>query len=224
MHSPQTRAQAILLREAGYSYGGISTALGISKSTLNTWLKNIDCIHNESVVGVIGSTHERLIKASRQRKTSSLTLAEEYAESQIANLSERDIFLMGMGIYLGEGSKSHGIVRISNADPRVLQFSLIWLRKCFGLTDRHFKVRIHAYPDTDIEAALDFWISELNLPKTCFHPFFIDRRQNKQQKKRRILPHGTAHLTVIGNGHKDHGVLLHRKILATMNRILNMRD
>ena len=99
-----------------------------------------------------------------------------------------------------------------------------WLKKGFGLSDRNFRVRIHAYPDTDTEKAISFWMKELDICKDSFYPFSIDKRTGKSQRNSRVLPYGTAHLSVVSNGVKDHGVLLHRKILATIDRVLNMRD
>ena len=99
-----------------------------------------------------------------------------------------------------------------------------WFRKCFNVNDLHFKVRIHIYPDSNPVEAIDFWSRELSLNKACFYKPYIDRRLNKKIKKNKVLPHGTAHLTVNSNGNKDLGILLHRKIIASIDRVLDRRE
>ncbi len=157
----------------------------------------------------------------RLDKQISIEKALAYATQTVNELSLRDVFMIGLAIYIGEGSKVPGIIRVSNSDPRIIKFSIIWFKKCFGLSNENFHVRIHAYPDTDQILSLNFWQTELGLTESSFLAFSIDKRMGKNTAKAGSLPHGTAHLTVVSNGQKEFGILLHRKILATMDRILN---
>jgi hypothetical protein len=162
---------------------------------------------------------KKSVLAKRADKMLSLKNAQDYAERQIGHLSERDIFLLGIGIYIGEGSKTANIIRISNSDPKIIKFSILWLKKCFGLTDENFRIRIHIYPDNDEDIVKYFWMQRLNMDAKFFHPAYIDRRISKQSKKHNILPYRTAHVSVVSNGNKNFGVLLHRKILASIDRV-----
>ena len=111
-----------------------------------------------------------------------------------------------------------------NSDPRIIRFELLWLRKCFGLSEENIRIRIHIYPDTDEKKTLEFWMNQLNLKKDRFQTSYVDRRTNKRKNRSGVLPYGTAHMSVVSNGNKEFGVLLHRKILATIDCILNKRD
>jgi hypothetical protein len=224
MHSIQKRKEAVELRTEGYSYGYISRKLDVSKSTLSYWLKGLAFIPNIITSEAIINSQQKAIYASRSDRILSLTRAREYAEQNIRHLSSREIFLIGMGIYIGEGSKAYNITRIVNSDPRIIQFALSWLKRCFGLSNENIKIRIHIYPDNDEKKTLEFWMDQLNLKKDCFQTFYVDRRINKRKNRAGILPYGTAHMTVVSNGNKKFGVLLHRKILATIDCILNKRD
>lgn len=224
MYKNSLKNDAVDLRKKGFSYSHISACLRVSKSTLSLWLRDVDFFPNDYTRHVISNSQKKAIAVSRADKAFSINAAQEYSKEVLGKLSERDIFVLGLGIYIGEGSKSQNIVRIVNSDPKIVRFSIFWLKKCFKITDSNLKVRIHAYPNTDQALALKFWMKELNLDRDHFHIFSIDARTNKSKRNNRVLPWGTAHLTVVSNGEKNFGVLLHRKILATIDRALNMRD
>jgi hypothetical protein len=224
MHFINEKKKSLELRAEGYSYNYISRKLDVPKSTLSNWLKDLSFIPNKITSKAIINSQQKAISASRSDRIISLVKAREYAEQNIKNLSSREILLIGMGIYIGEGSKAYNTTRIVNSDPRIIKFSLLWLKKCFGLSDENIKIRIHIYPDNDEKKTLEFWMNQLNLKKYFFQTFYIDRRINKRKNRAGILPYGTAHMSVISNGNKKFGVLLHRKILATIDCILNKRD
>jgi len=69
-----------------------------------------------------------------------------------------------LSLYIGEGSKSYGIIRIINANPDVIKFMIKWFKEIFGMTDKNFLMRLHLYPDNNKKECLDFWQKETNLP------------------------------------------------------------
>jgi hypothetical protein len=60
----------------------------------------------------------------------------------------------------------------------------------------------------------------LNIKKEAFYRSLFDNRLNKKRKNKNILPYGTAHLSIVSDGNKDIGTLLHRKILASIDSVL----
>jgi len=224
MYSPVIKNKAISLRKEGHSFAFIAKELNISKSTLSIWLKGVIFTPNRSVLDSIQIGQLQLLNGKRSDKFKSLQEADIYSKDKVKNISASDIFMVGIGIYIGEGSKTANFTRIVNSDPKVIRFMIRWLKECFGVKEDNLKVRIHAYPDNEENITLDFWMKELHLESANFHPLYFDRRLNKKRKTFNSLPYGTAHLTVVSNGEKELGVLLHRKILATIDRILNMRD
>lgn len=220
MHISSKKLEAIKLRNEGYSYAYISSKLGVAKSTLSLWLKGVSFIPNLYTKEIITQGQKKSLTSKRVDKARSIQTAVEYADKNIATISEKELLFLGIGIYIGEGSKTGGIVRIVNSDPRIVRFMIKWFKTCFGLSNSNFKVRIHMYPDNNANTALNFWKRELKLPREAFHVPYVDKRVNKKLKKKNILPYGTAHLSVVGNGDKNNGVLLHRKILASIDRVL----
>lgn len=221
MYSKQIKDKAIKLRKEGNSYYLISSSLKISKSVLSLWLKDIEYIPNEITNQRIASNVDKVVKIRRIDKVLSINKSKDFARKEIGNFDSRDIFIFGLGIYLGEGSKTSNFTRIVNADPRIIKFSMIWLKKSFGLSDKNFRIRLHLYPDSDVQQVTSFWVNYLKLDKDKFHTPYIDKRLNKKKNRVGLLPYGTAHLSVVSNGDKNLGVLLQRKILASIDFALD---
>ncbi len=220
MYTNDKKLEAIKLRKEGFSYSYISTKISVAKSTLSLWLNDIVFTPNDFTQNIIAQGQKKSSVIKRFDKAVSVKFAIDYANKKIGLMTEKDIFLLGVGIYIGEGSKSGNFVRVANSDPRIIKFAIRWFKECFGLKNHNFKVRIHIYPDNNEKKTLSFWKKELSLSKNYFHPVYIDKRLNKKMKKLKVLPYGTAHLSVVSNGDKNLGVLLHRKILASIDRVL----
>ncbi len=148
----------------------------------------------------------------------SIRVADQYANNNVGKISKRDSFIFGLGIYLGEGSKS--AIRISNSDPRIIKFSLNWFKDHFGLSDNNFRIRLHIYPDKNDDESIRYWSKVVDLDKKYFFKSYVDKRTNKNKDRQGILPYGTAHLSIVSKGNKNFGVLLHRKIIASIDQVL----
>jgi hypothetical protein len=217
MYKQSIKDKAIELRKEGYSYSHISFKIDVAKSTLSEWLKNIPFLPNEITYRNIIKNNERIVSISRVDKLKSIKDADIYAKGNLGTLSKRDHFIFGLGIYLGEGSKIGDYIRISNSDPRIIKFSIDWFKKHFGLGESNFRLRIHIYPDNDEDKIIKFWINAVSLKREAFFSSYIDGRLNKKKDRAGVLPYGTAHLSIVSNGKKDFGVLLHRKIIASID-------
>lgn len=209
------KEQSFALRNAGYSYNMIGKKLGIAKSTLSNWLTNIPFIPNAEVLQRVGESKLKSALYKQKIKFENIARMKHEANKEIGNLSSRDILMLGIGLYLGEGSKSQEEVRIVNADPAIIKLGIRWLKEFGGVRKEHLRVIVHGYPDHDINELVEFWSKELNIPIEQFTKTQIDTRLNKSLLKRRKLPYGTAHVYVRGGGTLYLGVKnLHRKIMG----------
>ncbi len=74
------------------------------------------------------------VEANREKKNVRIRLAQAEAFAKIKELSTSELFLVGLGLYWGEGVKSgSGSLAISNSDPRVIQLMIRWFTECFGI-------------------------------------------------------------------------------------------
>lgn len=211
MHDLSTKSLAIKLREEGYSYPYISEQTGLSKSTLSGWLTDIPYTPNEETVRILGKARAAAGERKAEIKRSENKLIREAASAKIGKLNERDLFMLGLGLYLSEGAKTSNIVRIVNSDPKVIQTAIAWFLS-LGVSLDQFSPRIHLYPDNDMEGSLEFWSGITKIPTAQFHKSYVDIRTDKKQNKVGRLPHGTLHLRVKSMGKKKYGVLFFRTI------------
>lgn len=217
MYKQLVKDKAIELRKEGYSYSHISSKIDVAKSTLSEWLKNTLFLPNEITKHNKLDNINNLINIKRSDKARSFKKAFEYADKKVGKLSRRDVFMLGLGLYIGEGSKTANQIRIVNSDPRIIKFAIRWFKDSFGLTNNNFRVRLHIYPDNDEVNAINFWANYLNIKKVFFQSSHVDIRTNKKKNRKGALPYGTAHLGIVGKGNKNFGVLLQRKIIASID-------
>jgi hypothetical protein len=210
--------EALKLRKSGHSYSYISKLTGISKSTLSDWLTGLPYTPNKKTLEAIGKARLAANLAKNKEKQKSILKAIEEAKNEMGPLSKRDIFMLGLGVYLGEGTKGHNIIRIINANPQIIQLTIKWFQN-MGLNMDNFAIRIYLYPDSDIEQSLQYWSNITKIPRSQFYNVQIDKRQNKSLKKKGKLPFGTAHLCIKSNGNKKFGAFLSRKISAWIDEV-----
>lgn len=213
--------ESMSLRKQGYSYTYISEKTGISKSTLSDWLHKVEYHPNQEIINIIGKARAASGRAKHLQKLKTIEEAKLLAHSDIENLSKRDLFMVGIGLYIGEGTKTANIIRVINANPDIIKLAIRWFKEICGLQDDNFSIRIHTYPDNNIQETLQFWSAQTGLPLLQFSKTQIDLRLDKKMFKRGKLPYGTAHLTVKSNGNINFGVRLLRRILAWIEIVLH---
>lgn len=217
----EIKREAMQLRRKGYSYTHISRETGVSKSTLSGWLAKIPYQPNEETVATIGKARAASGLAKSRLKLESILNAQAEAKKEIANLSARDLFMVGLGLYIGEGSKSHSVVRIVNANPQIILLAIRWFNEALGIPKDNFSLRVHMYPDSNEKEVLTFWRKETGFSPGQFRKSQVDYREGKKSSKNGKTPYGTAHLSVNSCGQKEFGVFLSRKIEAWSEEIFN---
>jgi transcriptional regulator with XRE-family HTH domain len=220
MHQQNIKQKAIDLRKAGYSYNYIAEYVPVTKSTLSEWLRDIPFFPNKHTIDTIGNARIASGVYKHGIMMESFREAEDESKKLISNLSDRDIMMLGLGIYIGEGAKTVGITRIINSDPKIIKLMIKWFKISFGVTTEQFKVRLYIYPDNNEKECIEYWSKQIGIPRNNFHSSYVDVRTNKKSSNQGKLPFGTAHMSVLGLGKKKHGKYLHRLIMALINRVL----
>ena len=71
-------------------------------------------------------------------------------KKDIGKFSKRDLFIAGLFMYWGEGTKTFNtMTSVSNTDPAVLKLFIKWLND-FGIKKKDLGVKLHLYSDMDI--------------------------------------------------------------------------
>jgi lambda repressor-like predicted transcriptional regulator len=214
------KSNAIKLRRLGYSYALISQKTNIAKSTLNYWLKNIPYKPNRIVKKRIEESVDKSSKILHQRKVLRDKIAFDIGFREVGKITKRDLFMIGLGLYIGEGTKNKTqMVRIVNSDPKVIKLAISWLKKIFNITKKNLRVSVHMYPDMNLEETLNFWSKTTKIPLSQFRKTQIDRRLNKSAKNLKKLKYGTVQITVFSGGDSKKGVYLFHRILGNIESI-----
>ncbi|MDP2864420.1 MAG: hypothetical protein Q8N73_02070 [bacterium] len=215
------KEKAINYRKRGYSYNMISLELGLAKGTLSDWLREIPYKPNKKVIKRIGLARMKSAEFKHKQRMTDIIIMKKIAKKDLGKLTKRDLWLLGIGIYLGEGSKLYENIRVINSDPGIIKITMRWFRGICGLHDENFSPSVHIYPDNDIKETIKYWSKITSIPKKQFRGTQVDRRNNKSGKKKRKLPYGTLHLQIKSCGKKEFGRNLHRRIMGWIEAILN---
>jgi hypothetical protein len=203
------------------SYGLISEQLGVSKSTLSNWLKDLPYTPNEQVLSRIRCGQGAYGLRRRQIRIDETSERNARGISEVGKVSKRDLWMIGLGLWIGEGSKTMEQIRLVNSDPRVVRLFISWLREICELQDKNITIAMHLYPDSDELSSMKYWMNITKLPKKQFRKTQIDRRLDKKWSKRGKTPHDTLHITVASNHNPDKGVRLYRRITGWISGVTN---
>lgn len=177
MAKPKEQAQAIKLREKGNSISSIATQLHVSKSTVSHWCKDISLTKEQIRAIAIASEHratEALLRsAENQRKERRARVAAETQKGAqlVGSLSDRDVIMVGLGLYWGEGyKKGSQELGFTNSDPKMILFYLRWLRVTFNITSEQliFRVSINNLHKAREKEVLQYWAQLLHVPLSQF--------------------------------------------------------
>lgn len=224
MKPQNIKRKAIKYREQGYSYGMISKKLKLCKGTLSYWLREVPYKPNKEVLQRIQFASFKSAQIAHNRKVQDIKITKKKAKKEIGEITKRDLWLLGIGLYLGEGMKSQESVRIINSDPEIIKVAIRWFKEICGIPVQNFNLAIHTYPDNNVKETINYWYKITGIPKNQFGKTQIDRRINKSGKKKGKLPYGTAHLTIRAWGEKKFGVNLHRRIMGWIEAILDQNN
>ena len=122
--------------------------------------------------------------------------------------------MLGLGLYIGEGSKAYETAQIINSDPAIIKLAIKWFNDICGIKDNHITIAMHIYPDSGEKRCRNYWRKITGLSAKQFRKTIVDRRMNKSSSKKRKLPFGTVRLSIISNGNPNLGVNLHRRIMG----------
>ena len=194
------RQKVIILRKNGKTYSEIKRELGIPKSTLSNWLSKYPLTRDQLKAIEKTSKRNKEVGVEKcrmtKRKKREKRLREIYIKekSKLLPLTKREIYLIGLFLYWGEGLKDiKGALSLSNTDPSVIKFYLYWLVKNLGIPKKKIKVGIHLYVDMDVEESLNYWSRELQLSRNQFSKPYI-KKTKKADIDQKGFGYGTCNL------------------------------
>jgi hypothetical protein len=87
---------------------------------------------------------------------------------EIETAEDRELFQLGIGLYIGEGSKEKHRVLLANTDPDVIRAFLRFLREICGVDEKRIYAWLNIFDDVDLEEASNYWKQVTGLSESQF--------------------------------------------------------
>jgi len=208
--------KALVLRKQGNSYSQIKKILGVSKSTLSGWLKDYP-LSKQRIRELRDWNEQRIEKfrnTMRQKRETRLNAFYQSQKKAVLPFSSREIFIAGLFLYWGEGTKSQvSQLSISNTNPTVIKFFIFWLIKNLSVPKNKLRVNLHLYSDMDINKEIEFWSQNLDIHKDQFTKPYIKKSRLADINHKGGFGHGTCDLN-IGDARLTEKILMSIKVIS----------
>jgi transcriptional regulator with XRE-family HTH domain len=211
---PETQLRARELRQQGLKYNQIATELGVSKSSVSLWVRDLpmperlspeEC-RRRSIEGL-----RRYWAIERPLREAERRAVQEAAAAEIGNLTDRELLIAGAIAYWCEGAKNKPYrqanrVIFTNSDPALISLFLRFLDAADVSRDLLIcRVQIHA--DADVLGAQKFWLGVTGAAPAQFRRPALKRHNPKTTRKNTGADyHGCLRIEV------RHSISLYRKI------------
>ncbi len=160
------RAKARELRLQGLDYEEIVARLGVSKSSVSLWVRDLPRPGRVAPEECAKRTAERMRRywtAERPVRAARRAAASAAAAAGIGGLTDREILIAGAVAYWCEGAKNKPYRRANrvtfvNSDPELISFFLLFLDTAgVHRSDLAFQLQIHE--TAEVESAERFWLT-----------------------------------------------------------------
>jgi hypothetical protein len=197
------KRQAIIYRKHGKSYAEITQKLGVPKSTLSGWLRDIpfsEKVKYDNILKAKRIWARNLISYNEKRgqlNQEKYNLEIDLFASQVPKLTTSQLFFLGMGIYLGEGGKrDKRSARLSNANSDIIILAMRFFRECCNVQTHEFRPWVHIHPNINPEEAIKYWAEVTKVPSEQIRTQLVVSRASKGKRLKDRLPYGTLHIRI----------------------------
>jgi hypothetical protein len=177
--------RARVFRRKGLSIVVIEDRLGIPRSTLSGWFKNIKLSKLQQrqllnkKLSALKKARESAVIAHNNKKQLNVDLATNKAKTVIKKLDFEDDNLIKIALamlYLGEGFKKSKETGLGNSDPLIVRFFLFVLLNYYSVPISQVRCELYIRHDQDVDRIKEFWSKQLKLPKQSFSYVHKDKR------------------------------------------------
>ncbi|OGI65550.1 hypothetical protein A3A95_02855 [Candidatus Nomurabacteria bacterium RIFCSPLOWO2_01_FULL_39_18] len=224
MYYPQIKETARSMRKGGVSLGDISKKLHVTKSTLSFWCKDIFLKKSailkiktkgkaKSIMGLL-----RYSESKRKERIERNILQRREGVEMLGKISNRDMLMIGLGLYWGEGYKyENGELGFTNSNPYMIRFYFKWLQLWSVEKDSLiFRLTINEFFRKEEDDIKNFWLNFLGVKKEQFSKTTFIKTNLKKGSFKNIQKYkGILRVKV------RKGTALRNKILGALEHVAN---
>jgi hypothetical protein len=161
------------------------------------------------------------LKASekqRVQRQKNIEASTRKGRSEVGQLSKRDIYMIGLGLYWGEGyKKGSQELGFTNSDPAMVIFYIKWLSVTYNIERKNLILRVsindqHAGRIAIVEK---YWSKATKIPCSQFTKTSLIKNQSKKIYPNLETHFGTLRIKV------RRGTELRRRILGSISALNN---
>jgi hypothetical protein len=197
----QLQIDSVKLRRSGHSIRFIEKKLNVARSSAALWVKNVKLTEKQidklyrncksgRLKGSYIATQNKIKKRVKRVKE-----IEANAEKEIANLSKRDKFMLGVALYFGEGSKTSHNVYFTNSEPSAMVFMKNWFLEFCAAKPGQMRCNIYLHDNLDERKANKYWSLLLDIPLNQFGKTYLVKNNPQRLRKSKHI-YGVCRLTI----------------------------
>jgi transposase len=184
------RAKARQLREQGLAYNQIAAELGVSKSSVSLWVRDLprpERLSYEECCRRVAEGVRRYWATERHVREAQREATRAAAAAEIGTLTQRELLIAGAIAYWCEGAKNkpyhrHDRVTFMNSDPALITLFLCFLDAA-GVDRNMIVYRVYIHETADVPGAERFWLEVTGADPTLFRRPALKRHQPKTVRK-----------------------------------------
>lgn len=153
------------LRAQSWTLPDIAKELGVSKSSVSRWVRDVDFVPNprRHNYWTRDNPHPQQVAKFKE-----IERCRQEGLERIGQLSEREFLVLGSALYAGEGNKRDGAVVFANSDPQLIWVFVTWLRRFFEIDEERLRFKLYLHEGLDLDEAVSFWSALTGIPRTQF--------------------------------------------------------
>src|SRR3954463_2950996 len=173
------------LRGTGATLVDIAAELGVSKSSVSVWVRDVEVEPRPRRQPVNRRPHPQ-----HTAKLAEIDECDRLGIERIGALSDDAFLAAGAALYAGEGAK--GQLLFANTNAGMVAFFCAWLRRYFVIDESRLRVRVYLHAGLDLDAAEQFWSQTTGVPRSQFRAPY--RAQADPTIRRNKHEHGCAYV------------------------------
>lgn len=216
----EQKMTAQVLRKSGESIKSIATRLEVSQGTVSRWCADIQLSPSQSarlqeVRRAAGlKALQPWIDRNKKLKIDDVHAQKKNGSKDVGRVSKRDLFMLGLGLYWGEGYKRGSQeCGFTNSDPAIICTILRWFRDCYEVETARIiaRVTINELHRKSAGNIVQKWSEETNIPISQFSPPTFITGYGKLARPTETYI-GTLRIKI------RNGTSLRRRILASLEK------
>ncbi|MFI0926339.1 hypothetical protein ACH4TP_20760 [Streptomyces sp. NPDC021012] len=198
------RDRARELRLQGWTYDQIQVELGCSKSSISLWVRDLPKPERKRTQEEASEIARRGWEVTLRRREEERQAVKRTAAAEIGAMSERELFLLGVGLYWAEGTKDKPHARrervvFVNSDPGMIQVFTAWL-DLLGVEPERRKYYVMIHETADAGDAERHWGDLVGVDPSTFGKTTVKRHNPRTNRKNVSADyHGCLAIRILGS-------------------------